>query len=179
MQTTHDCLFIGMQPSGLIAAALLAKRGYRVGIVDHGESTASYSEHAWKFPLAPGFIPNLEHSDCVRRIHRELESPSLFQSNNNQTRFQAILPKHRLDIPPSPSQFMNEIRKELPEKADVAQSFFEQLENMQAEISAFLNHFPPLPPYSFIERFRQKRWWRSFDYLQKSFWDSNTQRIWH
>ena len=165
MSMTYDCLLIGMQPSGLLAAALLAKRGYRVGIVDQEESHKTYTEQTWKFPLLPGLMPNLEKSALIRRIHTELETPSIFEQAKKQPCFQAVFPKHRFNISPSLEDLLTEIEREIPAKKEIARRFFHQLREMQEQISDFLIRFPPLPPFSWKQRLTQKKWWRPYRHL--------------
>lgn len=172
MATTHDCLFIGMQPSGLIAAALLAKRGFRVGVIGHQEDASTYNERTWRFPYTPKLIPNLSDSASVERVHQELKSPSPFQQGEPRTQFQTILPRHRFDITASRTALLAEIERELPGKASIAEEFFNELDKLQTEISSFLDHLPPLPPYSLIEQFTQRRWWTSYTHLHAPFTQS-------
>ena len=86
MRQSYDCIFIGLQPAGLISAALLAHRGYNVAILQHGAPPGCYNENGWKFPFVPALTPNLSQSNFVRTIHDELGIRSLFQSQSIRLR---------------------------------------------------------------------------------------------
>ncbi len=177
MRRAYDCLFVGMEPSGLVAAALLAKRGFSVGVVDQGELPEGYAQDGWRFPLAPSLVPNLHQSDAVRRIHQELNAPSPFQTQSCEPSFQAILPRNRLTLPPGPQALIQELQREFPDQAKAAQRFMERLENLQTEISTCLNDAPPLVATSLRERLQQRQWKKSHRRLHRSFWKSSLYGI--
>ena len=174
----YDCIVVGLQPAGLITAALLTKRGFNVAVVDHNELPCSYEEKGRRFPLAPSLTPNLHQSDIVRSIHQELGCSSLFQEQAKANHFQAVLSKNRLDIRPTTAELIKEFHKELPNEAPIAQLFLEHLENLQADISNYLGHFPPLPPYTMRERWSQRgSWANQFPHLNESFWESELYHL--
>jgi len=177
MTRAYDCLFVGVQPSGLVAAALLAKRGFSVAVVDQGELPEGYTQDGWRFPLGPCLVPNLHQSDAVRRIHQELNAPSPFQAQRCEPFFQAILPRNRLTLPPGPQALIKELQREFPDQAKAAQRFMERLENLQMEISTCLNDAPPLVATSLRERIAQRQWKKSHRRLHRSFWKSSLYAI--
>ena len=109
----YDAIVIGLQPAGLIAAALLTRRGFNVAVVDHNELPGSYEQNGRRFPLAPSLTPNLHQSNIVRNIHRELGCSSLFQEQAKAHHFQAVLCKNRLDIRPTTAELIKELKQKI------------------------------------------------------------------
>ncbi|HET6346739.1 MAG TPA: NAD(P)-binding protein, partial [Myxococcota bacterium] len=153
MAQHFDVAVVGMQTSGIIAAALLAKRGRRVLLVDHGENTTTYRRQGLSLPLLPNLVPSLEQAPHVQRVHDELGlGPELRAlSKALDPSFQAVLPKHRLDIRSNREALLEELRLEFPDLVQPAEAFFTRLFAVDDALSAFLAGDPPLPPNSWFE----------------------------
>jgi phytoene dehydrogenase-like protein len=153
MNQHYDVIVVGTQTSGIIAAALLAKRGRRVLLVDHGESVSTYRHHGHDLPLVPHLIPALENSPHAQRVHEELALGPVLRALlvPQQTAFQAVLPRHRVDIRQSAAALSTELQRELGvEPAQIA-AFLQRLFALDDELSAFLGKMPTLPPNNLWE----------------------------
>jgi phytoene dehydrogenase-like protein len=155
----YDVVVVGTRTSGIIAAALLAKRGRRVLLVDHGESTTTYRHQGLDLPLVPHLLPSLEHAPHAQRVHDELAlGPTLrAQMVPLQVAFQAVLPNHRIDIRQSPAALATELQRELGMPEAPLQLFLQRLFALDAELTEFLRQMPPLPPSSLWERLTSHR----------------------
>lgn len=157
MAQHYDVAVIGGQVAGVIAAALLAKRGRRVLLLDHGENATTYTRRGFLLPLAPGILPQLENSPAMHRVHDELGLAPVIRTEARllSPSFQAILPRHRFDIASDPEALVAEIAKEFPREAPAASAFFTRLLAADDEMSAFLRDSSPLAPRTAWQ------WWRS------------------
>jgi phytoene dehydrogenase-like protein len=158
MTQHYDVAVIGGQSSGLIAAALLAKRGRRVILLDHGENTTYYRRKGLRLPLVPTLVPFFESSPAVEKVHDELGlGPDLRTTSQAlDPLFQAIMPRHRIDVRADRYALLEELRKEFPAEVDAVAAFFEKLFALDEEISDFLAESPPLPPAGLREKLRTR-----------------------
>lgn len=157
--TRHfDVAVIGGQVSGLIAGALLAKRGRRVVLLDHGEGTSHYRRKGLRLPLVPTLVPSLDSAPAVQKVHHELGlGPDLRTASESlDPLFQAIMPKHRIDVRAGQDALLNELRLEFPELAEPVRRFFARLFALDAEITALIKETPPLPSSGLADRVRAK-----------------------
>jgi phytoene dehydrogenase-like protein len=159
MTQAYDVAVIGAEPAGVITAALLAKRGRRVVLVDNGEDTTVYKRRGLRLPLSPSLIPAFLDSPPVRRVHQELGvSPELrTQSYSPTPPFQAVMPQHRVAILSDREALFAEIAAEFPDVAKAAANFFATIDQLNAEIDAFLTETLPVRPSTFFERLGQAR----------------------
>ena len=171
MSQHFDVAVVGTQLSGIIAAALIAKRGRRVVLVDHGEQTNSYRRNGFRLPLVPTLVPNLDDSPPAKIVHQELAlGPQLrAKLETPATSFQAIMPGHRIDVRSSPEAWLGELKLEFPELVDQVRDFFTRLIEIDGEISAFLAQQPKLLPSGFFDGFKVKRTLAEMDHLDVPF----------
>lgn len=159
MAQHFDVAVVGMQTSGIIAAALLAKRGRRVLLVDHGENTTTYKRNGLCLPLLPNLVPTIDQSPYVQRVHEELGmGPELRAvSKPLEPSFQAVMPKHRLDIDSKHEAILAELHHEFPTLVEPVNAFFTKLFALDDELSAFLTNAPPLPPNNWWQHLKYRR----------------------
>jgi hypothetical protein len=158
-----DVCVLGTQLSGLVAAALLARRGCRVLLVDHeGQiSPITAPEGALADPSQGKFLgqdngltPFLvevepQHSTPhVQRICQELGLPTGLRSHLMplQPPLQVLLKKHRLSLGGPAQRLIRECRLEFPELQEVLEQFFTQLFALDARLSAVLRSHSVLRP---------------------------------
>src|SRR5262249_36986125 len=129
MSQHYDVAVVGTQLSGIIAAALFAKRGRRVVLVDHGEQTNAYRRNGFRLPLVQTLVPSLDDSPPAKMVHQELAlGPQLrAKLETSTTSFQAVLPGHRIDVRPTPEAWLGELTLEFPEIVDQVRGFFTRL----------------------------------------------------
>lgn len=171
MSQHFDVAVIGTQASGLITAALLAKRGRRVLLVDHGENITTYKRRGYKMPLVPTLVPTLEDSPPIRAVHEELGlGPELRgKLGAPEASFQAVMPGCRIDVRATPDNLLEELGQEFPELVEPTREFFHKLFLLDARITEFLSRTPPLPPAGLFEKWRAKKLTGELAYLGKPF----------
>ena len=158
-QRAYDVCVVGSQLGGIGAAALLARRGFRVLHVDHDGLGGHYQDGGWHLPYAPALLPSprifpageavLAELGLVADLSRQLEAgvPDL----------QVLLPRARLNLFRDPAARLAELEREWP--ADAARldaALVEALRLFDAERS-FLDARPPLPPTGLRQRWRLSR----------------------
>lgn len=151
-----DVVVIGMHRAGLIAAALLAKRGARVLLVDNGESCATYRRRGLRLPLVPTLVPVLDQAPHPRRVVEELALGPHLRTHVSPLHpaFQGILPGHRVDIAGEQSVTIDELVTEFPDLEEPIRDFFRKLSRLDQDLTRVLDEDPPLPPGNFRERLR-------------------------
>ena len=171
MAQHFDIAVIGMQTSGVIAAALMAKRGRRVLLVDNGENSNIYRRNGLCLPLVPNLVPAIEQSAYVQRVHDELGMGPELRATVKilEPVFQAVMPKHRMNIESKREALLTELRYEFPELVQPVETFFTKLSALDDELSAFLNNAPPLPPNTWFERVRYRSAFAKVAHLNEPF----------
>lgn len=160
MPQHFDIAVVGAQPSAVIAAALLAKRGRRVILVDHGETATTYGRQGYRLPLVPTLVPQLDSSPPMLKVHDELGlGPELRASTRPLSpAFQAVLPRHRFDVPASTEALVDEVAREFPREAHAVRAFFTRLFAADDDLSALLRDELPVAPGSLVERWQSRSW---------------------
>lgn len=171
MAEQFDVIVMGTHTAGVVAAALLAKRGRRVLLVDHGENGHSYTRHGRCLPLVPTLVPCLDHSPLVQEVHRELAIENQFREATETLRpaFQAIMPEHRIDVTSDYHHLLEELQREFPDSVSHVRAFLDRLFALDAQLSTFLMQHPSLPPAGWRDHGRN--WWakRMLTHLDKPF----------
>ncbi|MBI5070316.1 MAG: phytoene dehydrogenase [Deltaproteobacteria bacterium] len=158
-QRVFDACVIGSQLGGVVAGALLAKRGYRVLHVDHDGLGPTYEDQGWLLPHGPLLMPSprllpaaeiaLQELGLLTDVQRALEpsAPDL----------QLILPRARLELARDPVQRAAELAREWPADAARIEAALADLHRRFEAISPFLRALPPLPASGLLERWRLSR----------------------
>jgi phytoene dehydrogenase-like protein len=159
MTQHYDVAVIGGQLSGLLASALLAKRGRRVVLIDHGENTTYYRRKGLRLPLVPALVPALDSSPAMQKVHDELGiGPDLRTAARPlDPTFQAVLPHHRVGIRPDRTAMLAEIGAEFPELAGATARFFDSLFALDQEINGLLLATTPMTaPFGLRDRWASR-----------------------
>ena len=158
MSEHFDVAILGMELPGIIAAALLAKRGRRVVILDHGDSASSYTRHGVVLPRVPSLAALPSTSPHMQRIHDELSLTAAVQAltHSPDPSFQAILNKHRCDLRGASQSLQYEVTAEFPELGDEAQAWANRVVAIDQRICAMLEAMPDTPPSSWMERWQTR-----------------------
>jgi phytoene dehydrogenase-like protein len=114
--SSYDLIVIGDEFAGLVAAALCARRGLRVLIVESGTRPSSYQLGPYRLPVEPlAFIG--VGSPAVRRVLDELHFQHLIKRKlrEHNPSFQFVGPDTRLDLGPDDDALTRELVRELGE----------------------------------------------------------------
>jgi hypothetical protein len=153
MTKHYDVAVLGMGAGALAAAALLARRSWRVVVLGHGHRPASYAydgvvlvRRAFTFLAAPSpawgrILVELAQSQTFRRRLTPLD-PML----------QALGPDLRLDLPPEPAAFARELEREFPAVRRVIDDLYAELARTNAAADSAFEKDAVWPPGTFWER---------------------------
>jgi hypothetical protein len=153
-QRLYDVCVIGSQLGGVVAGALLARRGFRVLHVAHDEPGFHYVDHGYVLPFGPAVLPSPRHLPSAEAVLAELGlatdvSRALAPSDPD---LQLLLSRHRVDLSRDPGLLRSELRREWPREAEALEAGFTQLGSLFDFAGFFLRAAPPLPPDGFVER---------------------------
>lgn len=152
----YDVIVVGMQPGGLLAAALLAKRGLQVLQIDPFGHAPFYEQGNVRFPLGPSLVPSLRVLPRVEQALYELGinlDLSRLQEGEGHA-LQLILPRGRFDHTLDGEALRAEIARVFPESAEPIGEFLAQATRAAEETQAFFGAPLPFPPQGFWDRFR-------------------------
>jgi hypothetical protein len=147
-----DVVVCGSDLAGLIAAALLGRRGLRVLVCGFERMPATFVAGGHTLARDPGLLPPPD-AESVGRILRELNCVQIVRRRAPalQPAFQLILPRHRLDLGP-PEAAPRELAREFPGEVDTINGVLERLKGASAMLDPLLGSDLTLPPDGFWER---------------------------
>ena len=150
----YDVIVLGTQLGPLFAAALLAKRGFRVLVLAQDDLPPTYDAgEGLVLPRAP-FTFTAAGSPVARRIFAELALHQVFRRRAlaMDPVFQVALPRHRLDLPESDAELEREIEREFPEVRRPVEDVHRSVTRTGAAMDRLVERDLVWPPESFFER---------------------------
>jgi phytoene dehydrogenase-like protein len=165
----YDVIVFGSQLSGVLAGALLAKRGYRVLHLDPEGLGTYYEDRGFELPYAPSVLPSLKRlpqaDAALAELGIAIELGRILDGTGND--LQLLFPRSRLDLTSAAARRASEVGREFP---DQKESLIAALEATIAIAGAtdpfFKSPLLPLPPSGFFERFHLKKAIRAAPSLQ-------------
>jgi hypothetical protein len=153
-QRLYDVCVIGSQLGGVVAGALLARRGFRVLHVAHDDPGFHYSDHGYVLPFGPAVVPTPRHLPSAEAVLTELGLASDVGRALAPTEpdLQLLLPRHRVDLSREPAQLRAELRREWPNEVDPLEAAFGTLSTLFDFAGFFLRAAPPLPADGLLEK---------------------------
>ncbi|MBI4746112.1 MAG: hypothetical protein HY786_06150 [Deltaproteobacteria bacterium] len=143
METAYDILITGSEISGLISAALLAKKGVRVAIVGDAVKPVSYEKNGYIFNERPFPITGLHGGPLGEVIDEIGLSKGVFR--DAAISYQVVLPDERIDIYEGTGLFHEELRRRFPRNIDKVSAFYSQTSDLSGKIDQIM----ALNPFSF------------------------------
>jgi hypothetical protein len=158
-QRIYDVCVIGSQLGGVVAGALLARRGFRVLHVAHDDPGPSYVDGGYVLPWGPVVVPAPRYLPAAEAVLAELGlttdlSRALEPSDPD---LQLLLPRHRVDLTREAAVLRSELKREWPREAERLEAGLGELATMFDFAGFFLRAAPPLPPDGFGERRAMKK----------------------
>lgn len=156
MSTTakhYDVIVLGAGIGALAAAALLARRSWRVLVLGHGYKKATYTFDGMTLARRP-FTFLAASSPAWNRVLVELAQSQTFKRRLEplDPMLQVLAPNMRLDLPPSPHVFAREIDREFPAVRRVVDDLYAELARANAAADAAFERDAVWPPGGFWER---------------------------
>ncbi len=149
----YDVIVIGTQLGPLVAAALLARRGFRVLVIAHDDLPWTYGWGGARLQQEPFTVAGAE-TPAVKRVLSELSLTQIFRrrATPHEPAYQVVTPRHRVDFTTDEEAFGREIDREFPEVRRAAEGFYQLLDARNRELDKVLGSDLVLPPETFFER---------------------------
>lgn len=156
----YDVIVLGAQLSGILAGALLAKRGYRVLHIDPEGLGSFYEDRGFELPYAPSVLPSLKRLPQADAALTELgvavEIGRTLDASGQE--LQLLFPKNRLDLSASAARREAEIAREFAERKEALIAAVEgTLRVAEATDPFFKDPLAPLPASGFLERYHLQK----------------------
>ncbi len=153
IRSFYDVIVVGSRLGALSAAALLAKRGFRVLLLGQDDLGATYEVAGETFPRAP-FSFLAAHSPIARRVFSELAITQAFrrQAVVSDPAFQVAMPGHRFDLAIENTHLEREIEREFPEVKRPIEDFFGRARALSLSLDRAIERDLVWPPETFFER---------------------------
>jgi len=154
----YDAVIIGRSLGVLAAAALLARRDFRVLVLGHEGRPCDYRFDRFRFRRR-AFTWLAGASPPWLRLLRELAQSPRFRRHliPLDPMFSGILPQRRLELPPDVDLFHKEIEREFPELRQVVDELYASFAHVNAAADEAFERDAVWPPGSFWERFKTTR----------------------
>jgi len=149
----YDVVFLGTGFEALLAAALLARRGFRVLVLGQGAQPPTYRAAGRLWPRrAHSFLAT--HSPVARRTLSELALHPSFRRRSVaiDPAFQVVLPGHRFEFALEPDALQREIAREFPTVKRAVEDFGRACERHAAALDRAFERDLLWPPETFLER---------------------------
>jgi hypothetical protein len=158
-QRIYDVCVVGSQLGGVVAGALLARRGFRVLHVAHDDPGFHYVDQGYVLPFGPAVVPAPRQLPAAETVLAELGLATDFSRAlaPSDPDLQLLLPKHRVDVSRDAGILRIELKREWPKEAEALEAGFQDLNTLFDFAGFFLRANPPLPPDGFIERREVKK----------------------
>ncbi len=158
MNRHYDVIVLGRSLGALSAAALLARRDFRVLVLGQGQRPPSYrlDRHLLGRRV---FSMLAATSPSWRRILQELAQSPRFRRRTEllDPMFSVLAPGRRIAIPPDMDQFAREIDREFPEVRQLVDELYQGFAQVNAAADAAFEKDAVWPPGTFWERLETGR----------------------
>lgn len=154
----YDVIVLGRSLGALTAAALLARRDFRVLLLGQGQRAPSYSFEGRPlkrsaFTLLAGSSPPWK-----RTLHELAQSPRFKRRTLAlDPMFSVISTGRRMEVPPNIEQFGAEVDREFPEVRQLVDELYSTFAQVNAAADAAFERDLVWPPGSFWESWETRR----------------------
>lgn len=158
MAKHYDVAILGAGIGALSAAALLARRSWRVVVLGQGWRPSTYQHDGVTLARRP-FTFLAGSSPAWGRVLVELAQSQTFRRRVMplDPMFQVLAPRLRLEVPPDVALFAREIDRAFPEVRRVVDELYAELARTNAAADAAFDKDLVWPPGSFWERRETQR----------------------
>jgi hypothetical protein len=154
----YDVVVLGRSLGALAAAALLARRDFRVLLLGQGQRPPSYRFERYLFKRH-AFTLLAATSPAWRRVLQELAQSPRFRRRAQplDPMFAVLSPGRRMEVPPDMELFGREVDREFPEVRQLVDELYSNFALVNAAADAAFERDLVWPPGSFWERFETRR----------------------
>ena len=154
---TYDCIVITDQTTGLLAASLLSRRGYRTAVFTSQDTTFSKAKNDWYAPNEPTCIPFIANATRAHAVLKRLElAPPILRESSS--RVQLLWPKKRLDFHHQQNEeSRREFKRVFGTGAPRLEKTVHAIKQLDLEIDHFLNRTDSVHPRNYWQHWGLKR----------------------
>jgi hypothetical protein len=149
----YDVVVCGGETTGLVAGALLARRGFRVLLLGHEADHPAFDAGGTTLSRAPALLPPLDEEPAAR-VFKELDCTALVRRRAavGRAAFRAVLPGQQLDVGADPAALERELARAFGPAAAAVGAVVERLGTLGRMVDPLLSSAITLPPHGFWER---------------------------
>lgn len=146
----YDVVIIGAGLGGLVSAAVIAKKGFKVLIVEKnsypGGCCSSFSKDGYIFNIGPSLFWGLDSGGPLYNllgylgIRESIITHDIFRRIDPG--LQVVLPDHRLDIYTQRKRLFEELRREFPKNFTTLEEFYNRVDYINSEIFEKYSDYP-------------------------------------
>ena len=154
----YDVIVLGRSLGTLAAAALLARRDFRVLVLGQEGRPCDYRFERYRFRRR-AFTWLAGASPPWSRLLQELAQTPRFRRRliSLDPMFSGVLPNRRLELPPDIELFYREIEREFPEVRQIVDELYASFASVNAATDDAFDRDVMWPPGNFWERFQTNR----------------------
>jgi phytoene dehydrogenase-like protein len=154
----YNVVVVGTELSGLIAAAILAKKNYRVLVLGYPGQENEYQVDGMRFVRRPSLFSGFDTSAPIKRVFAELSLSIEMQNRPKPLNpfYQVVMPDRRIDVVDKERIFRRELSREFPGDQDTIRTFYRVVHEQNKRLSTLLESNFVLP----VSGFRDVRAWR-------------------
>jgi phytoene dehydrogenase-like protein len=149
----YDVIVCGGETSGLVAGALLARRGFRVMLLGHEPASAAFEAGGLTLSAAPALLPPLDDPPAAR-VLKELDVANHVKRKTatSEVSFRLQLPGQRLDVTRDRALQEREVSRAFAAAGGSVASVIERLSDAARLLDPLFASAITLPPNGFWER---------------------------
>ena len=149
----YDVIVCGGETSGLIAGALLARRGFRVMLLGHEPTSAAFEAGGHTLSAAPALLPPIDDPPAAR-VLKELDVANHVKrkTTTSEVSFRLQLPGQRLDVTRDRALQEREVTRAFAAAGGSVASVIERLTEAGRLLDPLFASAITLPPNGFWER---------------------------
>ena len=149
----YDVIVCGAELAGVVAAALLGRRGLRVLLLGHDTQRPSFEAGGHVLSRGPALLPPPD-APAFARVLKELSLVQVMRRRAlpMSSGFQVAMPKHRFEVTPDASVLHRELEREWPQDRATIEDVIARLEKISALIDPLLATEMTIPADGFWER---------------------------
>ncbi|MFV1951415.1 MAG: phytoene desaturase family protein [Nitrospinota bacterium] len=138
----YDVIVIGAGIGGLTTASLLAKRGFKVVVLEQSDHPGGYCsslpQNGYLFDIGASLFWGFDEGGIFYSLFSELGMIDGMLKGDNIRKtdpgLQIVLPNHRIDLFSERSRFFEEIKREFPRDLIYLKNFYQEIDHIEEKL---------------------------------------------